>query len=62
MNKYLTLGCLSAILYTSATIAEFRADSTTITRTYSTPIYVSRSAPILTEIATIPLGSINAWT
>lgn len=62
MNKYITLGCLSAILYTSATIAEFRADSTTITRTYSAPIYVSRSAPILTEIATIPLGSINAWT
>lgn len=62
MNKYITLGCLSAILYTSTTFAEFRADLTTKTVTYSTPIYVSRSAPILTEIATIPLGTMNAWT
>lgn len=62
MNKYITLGCLSAFLYTSTTMAEFRAELTTKTVTYSAPIYVSRSAPILTEVATIPLGTMNAWT
>lgn len=62
MNKSITLGCLFAILYTSTTFAEFRAEFTTKTVTYFAPIYVSRSAPILTEIATIPLGTMNAWT
>lgn len=62
MNKYITLGCLSALLYTSTGFAEYRADMTTKTVTYSTPIYVSRTAPILTELATIDLGSMNAWT
>ncbi|MEQ4924044.1 fimbrial protein [Proteus hauseri] len=62
MNKYITLGCLSALLYTSTSLAEFRADLTTKTVSYTTPIYVSRSAPILTELATIDLGSMYAWT
>lgn len=62
MNKCITLSCLSAILYTSASFAEYRTELTTKTVTYSTPIYVSRTAPILTELATIDLGSMNAWT
>ncbi len=62
MNKYITLGCLSALLYTSTAFAEYRADTTTRTVSYNNPIYVSRTAPILTELATIDLGTMYGWT
>ncbi|MBG3038671.1 fimbrial protein [Proteus mirabilis] len=62
MNKYITLGCLSVLLYTSTTFAEYRVGFTTKTVGYSNTIYVSRTAPILTELATIDLGSYHSWT
>ncbi|MEX9756410.1 fimbrial protein [Providencia vermicola] len=62
MNKLLLLGCTSMLLFTQSAAAEFRALFKNLPYTVNTPIYVSRTAPVGTELASIELGTYTAWS
>lgn len=62
MKKYIAFSCLSVMVYSASAIAAYRAEFTVKTASYTNPIYISRNAPPLSEIATINLGTYNGWS
>lgn len=61
MNKLFLIGGISTLLFSQSALAEFRALFSELYHTANKPIYVSRTAPIGSEVGTIDLGTHTVW-
>ncbi|QCJ70248.1 adhesin [Providencia heimbachae] len=61
MNKIFFISCVSTLLYSQPTLAEYRAEFTTKTVSVPATIYVPRTAPLNTLLYTADLGTFTPW-